>query len=76
MRTQARHRHAPPRQIGDAALQEQLEARSPDPLDPPYKDPDDPDADPEEDEDFSLPGEEEEYASPAVEPHEEPLVTP
>jgi hypothetical protein len=58
-----------------------LETRDPDaPIEPPYEDPDDPDLIPEEEEgdgdDYPLPDEDEEYAAPAVEPHEEPLVTP
>jgi hypothetical protein len=61
---------------GGVALEERFETGDPEPLEPPYEDPDDPDVDPGEDDDFALPGEEDEYASPAVEPHEEPLVTP
>jgi hypothetical protein len=76
MQTEAPKRHAPQREQGDAALQRRLKERDPDPLDPPYEDPDDPDVVPGEDDDFALPGEEDEYASPAVEPHEEPVVAP
>jgi hypothetical protein len=72
MHTEAPQRHATQREPGDTALQQ----RDPDPLDPPYEDPDDPDVVPGEDDDFALPGEDDEYASPAVEPREEPLVTP
>jgi hypothetical protein len=52
-----------------------LETHDPDdaPLEPPFEDPEDPDLLPEEDE---YPDEDEEYGSPAVEPHEEPLVAP
>jgi hypothetical protein len=52
-----------------------LETLDPDdaPIEPPIEDPDDPDLLPEEDE---YPDEDEEYGSPAVEPHEEPLVAP
>jgi hypothetical protein len=76
MHTEAQKRHARQREQGDAALQLRAKERDPDPLEPPYEDPDDPDAVPGEDDEFALPGEDDEYASPATEPHEEPLVTP
>jgi hypothetical protein len=53
-----------------------LETQDPDdvPIAPPHEDPDDPDFLPDEEEEY--PGEDDEYGSPAVEPHEEPLVAP
>ena len=72
MRTQAAQR-----QPAEAKYSTTLETRDPDaPIEPPNEDLD-PDLLPEEeDDDYSLPGDDEEHASPAVEPHEEPLVTP
>jgi hypothetical protein len=73
LRTQAAQR-----QPAEAKYSTTLETRDPDaPIEAPNEDLDDPDLLPEEeDDDYSLPDDDEEYASPAVEPHEEPLVTP
>ena len=70
--------HAAPRDTHELSRGWRAETRDPDddPIEPAFEDPDDPDLLPDEVEEYPFPVEEDEHASPAVEPHEEPLVAP